>query len=72
MRFGFHQEVRGTHPVFQGAKRVLYGAAPNLHGIRHAFQVRLHLIQDRFILPALNPSLPAGRTTGFQCARSAV
>ena len=68
MCLGFHQEVRSPHPVFQGAKCVFYGTPPNLHGVRHVFQVRLHLIQDGFILPTFNPSLVTCSATGFQCA----
>ena len=65
---GFRQEVGASHPQFEGSERMLDGLPTDAHSIGHMIQPRLHLVEDMFVPPALEPlelvwgALRPGRT----------
>jgi hypothetical protein len=49
------QEVRASHPRFEGSERVLHSLPAHAHGIWHPIEPGLHRVEDMFVFPALDP-----------------
>ena len=52
----FHKEVRGAHPEFQRAKRVLDGLTTYAHYFRLMVEPLLHRFDGGLMFPALYPA----------------
>jgi hypothetical protein len=52
-----HQEVRGAHPGFNRAERMLDHLAPLAHGLWVLVEPALHRLEDGLMLPARDPAL---------------
>ena len=60
MLSAFHQKVRRSHPELEGAKNMLYRAAPKSHCPRLFIQSRLHGVENLLMLPTPDASLWTG------------
>src|SRR5262249_46969556 len=69
---GPRQEVGRSHPSFDGAERVLHGLSSNAHNVRLLLQTLLHGIDDGFVLPSFDATLPTGRASRLHGAAAAV
>src|SRR5215471_1264477 len=54
------QEVGGAHPSLEGSERVFDGLSSHAHGVGHAVEPGLHVVEHILILPALDDP-PLGR-----------
>ena len=68
-RFG--QEVGASHPRLYGSERVLDGLSADAHGVGQLVELGLHLIEDAFMLPTLDPFELVRRALGFERAGEA-
>src|SRR3954470_5891079 len=53
--------MRRTHPCFERSEGMLHGLPAQAHRVGLAFQPILHCLKNRFVLPARDPSILAGR-----------
>ena len=54
-----------AHPRLERPERVLDGLAADGHGVRHAVEPVLHLVEDAFVFPALQALVFVGRALGL-------
>lgn len=62
------QEVRPTHPVLEGPEHVFDGRLAHEHRLGLPVQPLLHLLKNRFVLPAPYAPFVPGRALSFQGA----
>jgi hypothetical protein len=60
------------HPSFDGAEWVFHGLSSNAHNVRLLVQTLLHGIDDGFVFPPFDATLPTGRALRFHRAARAV
>jgi hypothetical protein len=68
---GFGQEVRASHPRFEGSERVFDGLSAHAHGVGHAVEPGLHFVEDPFMPPTLDPFQLVRRALRFERASQA-
>src|SRR6516162_480811 len=71
-RAGPRQEMGCSHPSFYGAEWVIHGLSSNAHNVRLLLQTLLHGIDDGFMLPPFDATLPTGRALSFHRAARTV
>lgn len=69
---GSGQEMRGPHPILQGAERMLNSLSSRPHRFRFFVEAFLHCFQARFIFPTSNPPIGARRTFLLHRAAGAI
>src|ERR1700747_3748177 len=57
---GPRQEMGCSPPSFDSAEWVLHGLSSNAHNVRLLLQTLLHGIDDGFVLPPFDATLPTG------------
>jgi hypothetical protein len=65
------QEVGASHPGLEGPERMLDGLSSDAHGVGHALEPGLHLVEHAFVLPALDPLQLVRGASGFERAGEA-
>ena len=65
------QEVGAAHPRFEGSERVFDGLSADAHSVGYVVEPGLHLVEDVFMLPTLDPSQLVRRALRFERAGKA-